>query len=152
MPLTRLSLLTLELLAPSHAKSQRRHHIGWTLGHGLVLCLSLSLSSIFPSSGIAYCKCSVHSLCARRQRLAETHTFRTKRIENPRTPSQLSASPMRMGISLQKHQHAMMYQLLQKHVQPGGPQTFQPCSFANCSQAFAGLPTFCPITFHLLFS
>lgn len=136
------------------------------------------LSSISPTSGIAYCKCSVHSLYARRQRLAETHTFRTKRIENPRTPSQLSASPMRMGISLQKHQHAMMYQLLQKHVQPGGSQTFQPCSFANCSQAythtkvsvscgwtdgsfsreqrskhtFAGLPTFCPITFHLLFS
>lgn len=94
------------------------------------------LSSISPTSGIAYCKCSVHSLYARRQRLAETHTFRTKRIENPRTPSQLSASPMRMGISLQKHQHAMMYQLLQKHVQPGGSQTFQPCSFANCSQAY----------------
>jgi hypothetical protein len=26
------------------------------------------------------------------------------------------------------------------------------CSLAYCSQAFAGLPTFCPITFHLLFS
>lgn len=52
-------------------------------------------------------------------------------------------------------------------------QTFHPCSFANCSQAcnelgqshatmrfdiastthtFAGFPTFCPMTFHLLFS
>ena len=52
---------------------------------------------------------------------------------------------------------------------PSLDHTFQPCSFANCSQAYsmlvetlsmsdrprrtlAGLPTFCPMVFHLLFS
>jgi len=29
-------------------------------------------------------------------------------------------------------------------------QDFEKFSFANCSQALAGLPTFWPITFHLL--
>lgn len=32
------------------------------------------------------------------------------------------------------------------------PQRFLKCSLAYCSQALAGLPTFCPITFHLFAS
>lgn len=33
--------LTLELLTSSYVKFQKRHHTGWTPGHGLVLCFSL---------------------------------------------------------------------------------------------------------------
>lgn len=77
-----------------------------------------------------------------------------------------------MGISCEQRGEGDALRIIKNSGRQLSVHIFQPCSFANCSHAcrvsvdwisrggvyqccthtLAGLPTFCPITFHLLFS